>query len=247
MNEPADLDGSAAPSRTPPASRSSRPSPDLAAPYWKPHAKAAFTGMSLGTERGHLVRAVHRRHRRPGGAAGACRRPRSRRAAHPAAGRRRADPQPPAAADPGRSAAVPGGGLPLAVRHGARRRGVWPLSAPGSLTAQSYRAWTPVAIVEPASRPPKPPTARRLAGPPPRRRWRCDRRRPASTFDVAVIGAGVVGSRGRPPASPPRPSRALVEAGPDVGAGTSKANTAILHTGFDATPGTLESRLVARG
>jgi glycerol kinase len=30
----------------------------LAAPYWKPHAKAAFTGMSLGTERAHLVRAA---------------------------------------------------------------------------------------------------------------------------------------------------------------------------------------------
>ena len=33
----------------------------------------------------------------------------------------------------------------------------------------------------------------------------------------------------------------------DVGSGTSKANTALLHTGFDATPGTLEARLVARG
>ena len=30
----------------------------LAAPFWKPHAKAAFTGLSLGTERGHLVRAA---------------------------------------------------------------------------------------------------------------------------------------------------------------------------------------------
>jgi len=30
----------------------------LAAPYWKPNAKAAFTGMSLGTERAHLVRAA---------------------------------------------------------------------------------------------------------------------------------------------------------------------------------------------
>ena len=39
----------------------------------------------------------------------------------------------------------------------------------------------------------------------------------------------------------------LLEAGPDVGAGTSKANTALLHTGFDAKPGTLEARLVARG
>ena len=40
---------------------------------------------------------------------------------------------------------------------------------------------------------------------------------------------------------------ALVEARNDVGDGTSKANTAILHTGFDAKPGTLESRLVRRG
>ena len=39
----------------------------------------------------------------------------------------------------------------------------------------------------------------------------------------------------------------LIEAGPDVGAGTSKANTAILHTGFDAKPGTIEAKLVARG
>ena len=32
-----------------------------------------------------------------------------------------------------------------------------------------------------------------------------------------------------------------------MGTGTSKANTAILHTGFDAKPGTLESRLLSRG
>ena len=38
---------------------------------------------------------------------------------------------------------------------------------------------------------------------------------------------------------------ALLEAGPDVGAGTSKANTAILHTGFDAEAGEVESGLVA--
>jgi glycerol kinase len=30
----------------------------LAAPYWKPQAKAAFTGLTLSTERGHLVRAA---------------------------------------------------------------------------------------------------------------------------------------------------------------------------------------------
>ena len=37
----------------------------------------------------------------------------------------------------------------------------------------------------------------------------------------------------------------LVEATSDVGTGTSKANTAIWHTGFDAKPGTLECRLLA--
>ncbi len=30
----------------------------LAAPFWRPNARAAFTGMSLGTSRGHLVRAA---------------------------------------------------------------------------------------------------------------------------------------------------------------------------------------------
>ena len=39
----------------------------------------------------------------------------------------------------------------------------------------------------------------------------------------------------------------MLEAASDVGTGTSKANTAILHTGFDAVPGSLEARLVARG
>ena len=65
--------------------------------------------------------------------------------------------------------------------------------------------------------------------------------------DVAVVGAGVVGAAVARRLGRARLRVALVEAGPDVGAGTSKANTAILHTGFDAKPGTAESRLVARG
>jgi glycerol-3-phosphate dehydrogenase len=66
-------------------------------------------------------------------------------------------------------------------------------------------------------------------------------------FDVAVVGAGVVGAAVARRLGRTRLRVALVEAGPDVGAGTSKANTAILHTGFDAKPGTAEARLVARG
>ena len=65
--------------------------------------------------------------------------------------------------------------------------------------------------------------------------------------DVAIVGAGVVGCAIARELSRYELSVTLLEAGPDVGAGTSKANTALLHTGFDAKPGTLEARLVARG
>lgn len=71
---------------------------------------------------------------------------------------------------------------------------------------------------------------------------------PSRTYDVVIVGAGVVGCAvARELARRPRLSVALVEAQDDVGQGTSKANTAILHTGFDAAPGTLEARLVREG
>jgi glycerol-3-phosphate dehydrogenase len=69
-------------------------------------------------------------------------------------------------------------------------------------------------------------------------------------WDVAIIGAGVVGTaiaRALSAAAPGRLRCVLLDAADDVGTGTSKANTAILHTGFDAKPGTLESRLLTRG
>jgi glycerol-3-phosphate dehydrogenase len=65
--------------------------------------------------------------------------------------------------------------------------------------------------------------------------------------DIAVIGAGVVGCAVARELAGTDASVVLLDASCDVGDGTSKANTAILHTGFDATPGTLESGLVARG
>lgn len=70
---------------------------------------------------------------------------------------------------------------------------------------------------------------------------------PDEVYDIVVIGAGVVGTAiARELACYPL-RIALVEASDDVGEGTSKANTAILHTGFDAVPGSLESRLVREG
>lgn len=69
----------------------------------------------------------------------------------------------------------------------------------------------------------------------------------SDVFDVVVIGAGIVGSAIARELSGYQLSVALLEGRDDVGDGTSKANTAILHTGFDAKPGTLESAMVSRG
>jgi len=65
--------------------------------------------------------------------------------------------------------------------------------------------------------------------------------------DVVIFGAGVVGAAIARELSRYELNTTLLEAGPDIGAGTSKANTALLHVGFDAKPGTLEARLVRRG
>lgn len=65
-------------------------------------------------------------------------------------------------------------------------------------------------------------------------------------YDVAVIGAGVVGAAIARELARYDLQTVLLEAGADVGAGTSKANTAIWHTGFDAKPGSLEARLLRR-
>lgn len=68
-----------------------------------------------------------------------------------------------------------------------------------------------------------------------------------TAYDVVVVGGGIVGCAIARELAGFELSVALLEARDDVGEGTSKANTAILHTGFDAKPGTLESTLVARG
>ena len=66
-------------------------------------------------------------------------------------------------------------------------------------------------------------------------------------YDVAIIGAGAVGSAIARELSKYDLKVVLLESNPDVGMGTSKASTAIWHTGYDAVPGSLESRLLKRG
>lgn len=70
---------------------------------------------------------------------------------------------------------------------------------------------------------------------------------PPGTADVAIIGAGVVGAAIARTLARYDLRIVVVDGANDVGTGTTKANTAILHTGFDAVPGSLESRLLRRG
>ena len=68
----------------------------------------------------------------------------------------------------------------------------------------------------------------------------------SQTYDIAIIGAGAVGSAIARELSRYELNIVLLEANSDVGMGTSKASTAIWHTGYDATPGSLESELLKR-
>lgn len=67
-----------------------------------------------------------------------------------------------------------------------------------------------------------------------------------TVYDVAIIGAGMVGTAIARELSRYDLNCILLEAKPDVGMGTTKANTAIWHTGFDAKTGTLEAKLLRR-
>jgi glycerol-3-phosphate dehydrogenase len=67
------------------------------------------------------------------------------------------------------------------------------------------------------------------------------------TYDVAIIGAGVVGCAVARRFALAGAKVILIEKGADILSGASKANSAILHTGFDAPPGSLELELVRAG
>ena len=67
------------------------------------------------------------------------------------------------------------------------------------------------------------------------------------TYDVAVIGAGVTGAMTARYLSAYRLKTVLIEKFNDVAMGTTKANSAIVHAGFDAIPGTLKAKLNVKG
>ena len=65
--------------------------------------------------------------------------------------------------------------------------------------------------------------------------------------DVVIIGAGVVGTGIARELARYDLRVVLVEKRADVAFGTTKANTALVHAGYDAEPGTWKARLNVRG
>ena len=65
--------------------------------------------------------------------------------------------------------------------------------------------------------------------------------------DVLIIGGGVSGCAAARELSRFRLNIVLLEKGPDIASGTSGANSAIVHAGYDAIPGSLKARLNVRG
>lgn len=66
-------------------------------------------------------------------------------------------------------------------------------------------------------------------------------------YDVVIIGAGVSGSASARELSRYKLNVCVVEKEEDVCCGTSKANSAIVHAGFDAEAGSLMAKLNVEG
>ena len=66
-------------------------------------------------------------------------------------------------------------------------------------------------------------------------------------FDIIIIGAGVVGSMIARTLSKYKLDILVLEKENDVGNGASCANSAIIHSGYDPSPGSLKAVLNVRG
>lgn len=66
-------------------------------------------------------------------------------------------------------------------------------------------------------------------------------------FDVAIFGAGVIGCCLASDLSRSGYSVCVIDKAADVSTGASKANSGLVHAGFDAKPGTLKAKLNVEG
>ncbi len=67
------------------------------------------------------------------------------------------------------------------------------------------------------------------------------------TWDIIIVGGGVVGCAIARRLALAGAAILVLEKGGDILSGASKANSAILHTGFDAPTGTLEHACIRAG
>lgn len=72
-------------------------------------------------------------------------------------------------------------------------------------------------------------------------------RKQKTMYDVIIIGAGVTGSAVARELSRKKRKVAVLERCSDVCEGTSKANSGIVHAGFDAKPGSLKAKMNVEG
>ena len=66
-------------------------------------------------------------------------------------------------------------------------------------------------------------------------------------YDVVIVGAGVAGGMLARELSRSKVSVCLLEKENDVAMGASKANSGIIHGGYDPVPGTLKAKLNTLG
>lgn len=66
-------------------------------------------------------------------------------------------------------------------------------------------------------------------------------------FDVTIVGAGIIGCAISRELSKYNLKTCVLEKSIDVASGTTKANSAIVHAGFDAKPNSLKGKLNAKG
>ena len=66
-------------------------------------------------------------------------------------------------------------------------------------------------------------------------------------YDIAIIGAGVVGGLVARELSKYNVNICMLEKAGDVAMGATKANSAIVHAGFDAKTGTMKAQMNVRG
>jgi glycerol-3-phosphate dehydrogenase len=66
-------------------------------------------------------------------------------------------------------------------------------------------------------------------------------------YDVAIIGAGITGAMIARELSQLNTSVCVIEAAADIASGATRANSGIVHAGYDALPGSMKARMNVRG